>query len=517
VEGLAALDSPHLRRVLVLAACLLLVVHAGWFEFVNDDAFISFRYADNLVRHGELTFNPGERVEGYTNFLWTLTMAGVLALGGDPVPWGHGLGVLFGVGTLLLVVRFLARWRAAPGARPEPRAVDALAALWLAAAPGYACWSSGGLETQQFTCLATLGLLRFLLEGRDAAAGLAQRVPWSGAILGLSAMARPEGMLLFGLCGLARVVEWARARRLPAARDWLWGAGFVAVFGPYFAWRFAYYGWPFPNTYYVKTGAASFWRPGLLYAWSFVRDHHLWAWLPIVFLLRGERRLLGTTGLVIAGVSLHVVRVGGDFMALGRFLVPLLPLFAILLVRALEALRPQLTRLPRRALVALALAVAAGLGARTVQVDRWAMTVGSEGGVDRIGWLKLFAGQCTAVGKHLAATAPPDASLATTAAGIIPYYSRLYTLDVLGLNDEWIAHKVEPRGNRPGHTRVAPESYVLQKQIDYLVYHPTLTDRPSTQPEATRRAWQAKGYVWVSERVPGLEPPYWSYWRRQPR
>src|SRR5690606_11734606 len=71
----------------------VLIAHAVHFDFINDDAFISFRYADNLVRHGELTFNPGERVEGYTNFLWTMVMAGVLALGGDPVPWSKGLGV----------------------------------------------------------------------------------------------------------------------------------------------------------------------------------------------------------------------------------------------------------------------------------------------------------------------------------------------------------------------------------------------------------------------------------------
>lgn len=36
---------------------------------IIDDAFISFRYARNLATHGELVFNPGERVEGITNLL----------------------------------------------------------------------------------------------------------------------------------------------------------------------------------------------------------------------------------------------------------------------------------------------------------------------------------------------------------------------------------------------------------------------------------------------------------------
>jgi tetratricopeptide (TPR) repeat protein len=50
---------------LVLAVYL---AHAFYYRGLIDDAFISFRYARNLG----LVFNPGERVEGYTNLLWVL-------------------------------------------------------------------------------------------------------------------------------------------------------------------------------------------------------------------------------------------------------------------------------------------------------------------------------------------------------------------------------------------------------------------------------------------------------------
>ena len=43
--------------------------------FLCDDAFISFRYARNLLEGHGLVFNPGERVEGYTNLLWVLELA----------------------------------------------------------------------------------------------------------------------------------------------------------------------------------------------------------------------------------------------------------------------------------------------------------------------------------------------------------------------------------------------------------------------------------------------------------
>src|SRR5574338_175448 len=48
-----------------------------------DDAMVSMRYAKNFADGHGLVWNPGERVEGYTNPLWTLYM-GLLHL--LPVP-----------------------------------------------------------------------------------------------------------------------------------------------------------------------------------------------------------------------------------------------------------------------------------------------------------------------------------------------------------------------------------------------------------------------------------------------
>jgi hypothetical protein len=58
-----------------IAAVVAGVILAGLRSWMCDDAFITFRYADNLVRGHGLVFNAGERVEGYTNFSWTLWTA----------------------------------------------------------------------------------------------------------------------------------------------------------------------------------------------------------------------------------------------------------------------------------------------------------------------------------------------------------------------------------------------------------------------------------------------------------
>jgi hypothetical protein len=58
-----------------IAAVVTGAVLAAARFWVCDDAFISFRYADNLVRGHGLVFNLGERVEGFTNLAWTLWAA----------------------------------------------------------------------------------------------------------------------------------------------------------------------------------------------------------------------------------------------------------------------------------------------------------------------------------------------------------------------------------------------------------------------------------------------------------
>jgi arabinofuranosyltransferase len=58
----------------VLIGCSLTVAEERYW-YLGDDAMISMRYAHNLADGIGLVWNPGERVEGYTNFLWTMYMA----------------------------------------------------------------------------------------------------------------------------------------------------------------------------------------------------------------------------------------------------------------------------------------------------------------------------------------------------------------------------------------------------------------------------------------------------------
>ncbi len=78
-----------------LAALIWGGLEAYSLRWTTDDAFISFRYARNLVEGHGLVFNPGEYVEGYTNPLWTLWIAGGLRLGFSAEGWANTWGIAF--------------------------------------------------------------------------------------------------------------------------------------------------------------------------------------------------------------------------------------------------------------------------------------------------------------------------------------------------------------------------------------------------------------------------------------
>src|SRR5437016_4516561 len=103
-------DSRTRLAVALALSAAVLLGHSLLFNFVTDDAYISFRYARSLAERGELTFNPGERVEGYTNFLWTVLLAAGIKLGVKPELSSRLLAALFAFLTFGVLVRFSRRF-----------------------------------------------------------------------------------------------------------------------------------------------------------------------------------------------------------------------------------------------------------------------------------------------------------------------------------------------------------------------------------------------------------------------
>lgn len=488
-------------------------------RFVTDDAYISFVYSKNLAEHGELVFNLGERVEGYTNFLWTVLLAGLMKLGWRPESSSVWLGLGFALGTMALT-----GWLSRALRRRDEAAAwscwDAVPALLLALVPGFACWASGGLETQMFTFFVTLGAALYLTQP-------ALR-PTSALVFGLAALTRPEGMLFFALTAAHYGLGRLRRRENPVdGAALLWAGCFLLLVAPHVLWRRAYYGYWLPNTFYVKSsGGAGVWRFGLRYLGRYLGDFLLPLLLvpPLVTALTRraearERCLGGYLLLVLPVFWLYVASVGGDFMGLYRFALPVVPLVAVAFALSLRTLSLPLAARHRLAPAALAAVLLGGYLVHDLPVVREALRTEAtvdRGVIDPPGYLRWYTDDRAAIGRWFGQHAKPDDYAVVGGAGAQVYYSGIPSLDCFGLSDAYIAHHVQANNSRPGHEKYAPLDYQLAR-------HPTIVtsnyyaiaDAPVVRPDAA--AWRKRGYRYVSVEVPGLSARWYSFLLRDDR
>jgi hypothetical protein len=447
-----------------------------------DDAYISFRYARNAARGGGLTFNVGERrVEGYTNFLWTVMLIPAFWLRLPVRVLSLVLGTLWSLGGMLLV------WRTSRDLAAGPW-LGVIAALFLAADGSYALWAVGGLEAPLFAFLVLAGALAYLRELRDE-----RRLPLSGLWFALATMTRPEGLLVYALTGLhqvaTRLIRDRRLvdRRIATRQDWQRLCLFAVLFVPWFAFRWRYYGYPPPNTFYAKvtlgnTGAQR--ARGLDYVGTFARIHLGYLTVPLALLplLRRRWRVWASYFLLlIVAYTAYIAYVGGDW-SVGRFFVPLLPPFYLLLSGGLAVLGEWLlARLRGRG------SIGEGVLGAIALVAVLALAGGLFVGSSLYGEQRLFldpfdarlAGRArTQMGLWLRDHVPEDTYIAVDAAGQIPFYSDLRALDLYGLNDLTIAHRqVETMGEgTPGHEKMDMDYVLFIAQPDYIIIYGTAFD-----------------------------------------
>ena len=443
--------QPPVNRLIagaLVALIALHLLHVLRYNFVSDDAFISLRYAANLLAGHGLVFNPGERVEGFTSPLWILLLAGFGACGLDLLEAARALGLLCSV-LALPTTYWLARQC---GAAPP---IALIAPALLAFNGSWACWAAAGMETALFGGLIAAAFAAALAGGF-----------WTSASLAAAAtLARPEGLLVLLVLAFHHLL---RAKRGAGRSCLLWlfvGGGPYALFLGFRRW---YYGDWLPNTYYAKTGRG--WaqiQRGLGYLSDYAADHEgllLLVGLAIFALLRR------TAGLRLVAVGwllfwLAIAGMGGDGLPMYRFAVAPLPLFAALAAALVSDWgRPSLLAAGKSG---VALAVVLGCA--------WAYTHGSPPRCTSHYSAYQFQQQVeiprwTRVGQWFAASAPAGASIAVVPIGAVAYYSKLEVRDMLGLTDRHIARRNLSGLGRgwAGHEKHDGQ-YILRRRPTYLL------------------------------------------------
>jgi hypothetical protein len=473
--------SALVSRLAPIVTIAPLIALAYQIRFVMDDAYISFRYARHLTDGWGLVWNQGERIEGFTNLLWTLLIAAGMKLGADPVSSAHVLGLTCYAATLASSYLLLSAFGV-------HRINCHLAVICLGLNYSFAAFATGGLETSLQTATIAGSFAIFALGGRDRlSASIALSV-----VLAAAVWTRLDATLCAGLLLSVRALEnlgWAPFRSNGPPLTTLSKSSrirlLIALFAPFgllvgglFAFKLVYFGAILPNTYFAKTFADP--AVAVSFGWqqlkSFVDQYRfqpvgLLVCVGLVLSIRRRSRIgLLSAGFAIAWLA-YLVWVGGDFMEY-RFLVPALP-FVIAL--AFLALTP-LTRFELLTGVLLTAYCAFGSwehyrhsqqsyyneSSRLTETVPFLQSHVDGPGQD---WKRLGQG----LGELL--DYDESVTIAVYASGAIPYYSRARTIDMLGLNDWWVARFGLRSTPRPGHQRVAPLSYLLFRKT-HLVIQP---------------------------------------------
>jgi len=329
----------------VLLAGALLHARAGSFQDDlsghargSDDAYISYRYAQNLARGEGLVFNPGERVEGYSNLLYVLLLAPLTRVARPDAiyPLSVGLNLLFAAGAWTVFSRLAAR-------RLGPERA-ALASLLFGLCPALWLWTASGMETPLVL------LLQIAVWERVDAAAHGEQVGWVGlaTVAVLCVLSRADGFMV-PVLAVAYLLATGRKREALVLGTAL-GATLAAVV----SWRLSYYGYPLPNTYYAKVSGPLGERilQGAMQLLSIILTAGL---LPHVaaLLLAAAASAKRPRFEVALGIALLAfwIYLGGDVFA-ERMLLILYPIGVLLL------LDPALFRGPGRLPVAIAVGAA---------------------------------------------------------------------------------------------------------------------------------------------------------------
>jgi len=449
----------HLTSVILLIVlATFLGIHAYYFwPFFSDDALISLRYGRRFAEGLGLTWTGTERVEGYTDLLWVLFAAAAHRFRLDPILVARVLGV---VGAFAAIF-FVSLDTHAKRIDPHRALMGGLALAWSCPV---AVWAIGGLEHGFMTGVlaAALVLLRDTWERdtpkrRDLLLG--------GLLLGILCLSRADGFVLtltclFGLL-ISRKPSWRSLRHIATI-----AAVPVFLLGLQLLFRILYYGEFVPNTALVKV---AFNTHRLVEGLRHVQ-HGYTPLLPLIALVIGVvglsiRRLslvrwvLPVT--VTLGWSAYVVLVGGDiFPGWRQLLLAIIPLALLLGEGASE-----LARLGRKKAW-----IINGIGVVLLFFGGWLQLREGENiraKNERWEWDGYVIGPMLRI-----AFGAKEPLLAVDAAGALPYWSRLPSLDMLGLNDKYIAqHPPATFGTSGIGHELGDGAYVWERSPDIIAFN----------------------------------------------
>jgi len=419
-----------------------------------DDAYIHYRFADNLAHGRGFAFNPGEPTPGSTSPLWVMLLAAGELAGLDPILTSKILGALAFVACAWLSGRMALRLM---GNHTLARLLAVTTGV-LVALSGRMIWAAlSGMETVAFAALTLLALDRLIDRPLD--------VPTS-ALLGLAALLRPEGYLLFFFV----IVLSLLSPRPPEAnslfvirRSSSSILAFAVIVSPYIVFSFATTGSLLPNTFHANARELTTVEYLLRYVRYAGDDNSIVLVLALLGLsvANHDRRAWPVASWAV-GFPLIAALLTPNLRHHGRYSIPLIPFYMLLAVVGLRGYADRMSeRLARRTVLILSAAtIVLGL----IGAWRWSGIYAADA--------RDITQMHVAMGRWIATNTPPDVTLALSDIGAITYLSGRRVIDIVGLVTPDILPAVA--GKPVGLERdQAVFDYLVRHRPDVVVIIPT--------------------------------------------
>ncbi len=455
----------NIIEIILPMALFVFLAFADEHNIIMEDQFITLSYSRNLAEGAGLVFNPGERVEGFSNPLWVFIMAPAFLLGLNALVYNRIICILAALAHFPIISSIIRKYCGTDctmSLRLMPQIILALSFPFI-------FWTKSGMETPFASLLLLCGV--WLLISRR---------PLSGSLfLGLLAVTRPEGIIYMAIAVLIPLLEKERDLK-KYIRAVLPG---LLIFLAYEVFRTAYFHDWLPNSFHAKVSLASLAekRQGLVYYKEWLMSVRGAALLAALAVLAGRRAAIAGAAPWLAVLfldALFIVAVGGDFvggnfMPHFRFIVPALPAAAITVgMGAICLFRyrlPEYMAKRRRILAAILLAAAIIFhpdSGRQLKVAVYAfarppdLPVPPPTPAERLKelWLTRTRQPNLFVAEWLRKNLP-GATIATAECGIIPYVSRVKIVDIYGLMDREMAKR--PLSQKP--------ALLMSMEVEYLL------------------------------------------------
>lgn len=423
----AALRAFFEKRLVFVILLWGVVLCFVFLHFTVDDAFISFRYAQNLVTSGRWDWNPsGVRVEAYTSFIYAALAVIPHAFNFSAALFFKILGCLF---FSVIVYRVISS--------DVNRTIKTAVIAFLVLNPAFFVHAFSGLETPLFMMLLLESLIRLRRvinssEAQTHKLGVDYCALYISSIL--LPLTRPEGIVV--TLFIFVMIFWKNKGRVPYS----WLFTLVAAVGiGYFLWRYAFFGTIFPNTFYAKQSHSSVYQALI----SNLNRSKVYVLGTLILVLFGEKKSIGMM-IPILVVFMTYLPMNLVMNYSDRFFFQLfIPAQVFLVISSRREFLsgrffstsdlPAVNGLLKKT-AGFVLILAAVIFCFMGEVGR---------GYKTAGYVKTYSINLSNVlidfGKRLSAFKGRDYSLMIGDVGVVPYYSRWLVYDSMGLANQIIA------------------------------------------------------------------------------